>query len=80
MAPILYIIYNKLHIIYNKLLQSSEIPNVWRKAHATPIYNKGQRYKAENYRLVSFTCMRCKACSYQSYTHDIAKDPMKLNY
>ena len=46
--------------IFKKSLESGTVPKDWRKTHITPIYKKGQRYKAENYRPVSLTCICCK--------------------
>ena len=51
-----------LLLIYRKSLQTSEVPEDWRKANATPVYKKGQRYQAESYRPIhaSFTSACCK--------------------
>ena len=35
--------------IFKKSMESGTVPEDWRKTHITPIYKKGQRYKAENY-------------------------------
>ena len=49
-----------LLLIYKKSLQTSEIPEDWRKANVTPVFKKGQRYQAENYRPISLTSVCCK--------------------
>ena len=49
-----------LLLIYRKSLQTSEVPEDWRKANVTPVYKKDQRYQAENYRPISLTSVCCK--------------------
>ena len=49
-----------LTLIFNKSLLSGEIPLDWRIAHVTPIYKKGNRAVAENYRPISLTSIICK--------------------
>ena len=49
-APILTIIFRK----------TGEIPPDWRLANVSPVYKKGDRHKAENYRPISLTCICCK--------------------
>ncbi len=46
--------------IYNTSLSTSEVPRDWRVANITPIFKKGHRQKAENYRPVSLTSVCCK--------------------
>ena len=36
------------------------IPQDWKMAHVSPIFKKGNRSKAENYRLLSLTSIVCK--------------------
>ena len=47
-------------LIYRKSLQTSEVPEDWRKANVTPVFKKGQRFQAENYRPISLTSVCCK--------------------
>jgi Reverse transcriptase (RNA-dependent DNA polymerase)/Endonuclease-reverse transcriptase len=49
-----------LSILFNKSLQTSTIPELWRKANVTPIYKKGKKTEPLNYRPVSLTCILCK--------------------
>ena len=49
-----------LQVIFTKSLSSSEVPADWRSAYVTPIYKKGERYLASNYRPVSLTCIASK--------------------
>lgn len=50
-----------LTIIFNKSMESGQVPEDWRVANVTPIYkNKGVKSKAENYRPISLTSIPCK--------------------
>ena len=44
-----------LHIIFNASLTSGIVPDHWRKANVTPIYKKGSKKEAKNYRPISLT-------------------------
>ena len=58
----------ELHILQDDLLQiffqasldQGVIPSDWKSANVVPIYKKGEKNKAENYRPVSLTSMMCK--------------------
>ena len=49
-----------LAFLLQQTLQKGEIPNDWKKANVSPIYKKGARNKAENYRPISLTSIICK--------------------
>ena len=49
-----------LCLIYQKSLDTGEVPTDWRTAHVSPIYKKGSKYNPENYRPISLTCICCK--------------------
>ena len=49
-----------LTAIFKKLLDAGEVPEDWRTANVTPIFKKGTRYTAFNYRPVSLTCISSK--------------------
>ena len=49
-----------LCIIFKKSLGESELPACWKLGHITPIFKKGSKTKASNYRLVSLTSVVCK--------------------
>ena len=49
-----------LCIIYRKSMSSRKMPEDWRIANVTPIFKKGTKTKAENYRPVSLTSIPCK--------------------
>ena len=49
-----------LQLVYQKSLDTSCVPEEWRKAKVTPIYKKGPKFLAENYHPVSLTSVYCK--------------------
>src|SRR3989442_12047029 len=49
------IVAQPLRLLFNKSIDTTEIPNDWKKANITPIFKKGKRSSAENYRPVSLT-------------------------
>ena len=46
--------------IYNESLARGEVPDEWRQANVSPVFKKGEKYDAANYRPVSLTCICCK--------------------
>ena len=46
--------------LFQKSLETSEIPKEWSLANIYPLYKKGDRALACNYRPVSLTCVPCK--------------------
>lgn len=49
-----------LTIIFKLTLEASELPTQWKDAVITPIFKKGDRRQAANYRPVSLTSVACK--------------------
>ena len=49
-----------LALIYNESLVQGTVPDDCRQANVAPIFKKGQKYDAANYRPVSLTCICCK--------------------
>ena len=47
-------------ILFNRSIQGEELPDDWKLQFVSPIYKKGQRSLAENYRPISLTCILCK--------------------
>ena len=45
---------------YNYSLQTPSVPRDWKTAHVVPVYKKGSREDALNYRPISLTCISCK--------------------
>ena len=46
--------------IFQQSLREGELPEDWTKANVAPIYKKGSRQEAANYRPVSLKCICCK--------------------
>ena len=49
-----------LYIKFKKSLSDSELPTSWKLSHVTPIFKKGSKSEACNYRPVSLTSVVCK--------------------
>ena len=49
---------NMSHI--NISLSRDEVPSDWRQANVIPVFEKGGKYLANNYKSVSLTCICCK--------------------
>lgn len=49
-----------LTILFRNTLQEVHIPQDWREASVTPIYKKGSKSQASNYRPISLTSIICK--------------------
>ena len=58
--------------IFNKSLETSDVPHDRQTANVVPIFKKGERYKPSNYRPVFLTCICCKIME-----HVIASNLMK---
>ena len=50
-----------LMIIFSNSLKQKQLPDDWKKARVTPIFKKGKKCLASNYRPVSLTSIICKS-------------------
>ncbi len=55
--------------IFQTSLDSGQLPEDWRRANVSPIYKKGDRTRAENYRPVSLTSVCCKVLEHVLHSH-----------
>ena len=53
-----------VHAIFTQSLDTGELPRDWSLANVAPIFKKGNRGLAENYRPFSLTCITCKLCEH----------------
>ena len=58
-----------LTVIFNHSYQTGEVPLVWKSANICPIYKKGKKFEAVNYRPVSLTCISCKIMEHIITSH-----------
>ena len=58
-----------LTIIFRKSLDTGEVPSDWRNANVSPVLKRGAKYKAENYRPISLTCICCKLLEHIITSH-----------
>jgi len=54
------VIAKPVEIIFTKSLDQEQLQRKWKDAVITPLYKKGPKYLAQNYRPVSLTCILCK--------------------
>ena len=49
-----------IQIIFDRSLKTGKLPADWMKAKVMPVFKKGDKSLAANYRPISLTCIRCK--------------------
>ena len=65
-----------LAIMFNLSLHEGTVPHEWKHANVVPIFKKGSRCKAENYKPVSLTSVVCKRDHMLDFLekHNLLKD------
>ena len=58
-----------LSIIFQRSLDTCQLPSDWKLANVSPICKKGERTKASNYRPVSLTSVCCKLLEHVVHSH-----------
>ena len=58
-----------LTLIFNSSIKTGDLPDDWRTANITPIFKKGDRTTASNYRPVSLTSISCKLLEHIFHRH-----------
>ena len=56
-------------LLYKASYLSGQLPSDWKLAYVSPIFKKGERYKASNYRPISLTCILCKLMEHIITSH-----------
>ena len=54
------ILADPLTTLFQSSLDKGVVPDDWKRANVCPIYKKGEKYQASNYRPVSLTCVVSK--------------------
>ena len=49
-----------LALIFNGSLAWGDVPDEWQQANVSPVFKKGEKYDATNYRSLSLTCICMK--------------------
>ena len=55
-----HVITKPLQQIVTLSMNKNKLPSIWKKANVSPIFKKGKKQSASNYRPVSLTCILCK--------------------
>jgi hypothetical protein len=66
-----------LTLIFQRSIQEGEVPDDWKSANVTPIFKKGSKADAGNYRPVSLTSVCCKML--ESILRDSMTDHLEKN-
>ena len=64
-------------LMCNKTLDEGEIPQDWKRAFVSPIFKKGAKNRAENYRPISLTSIACKIM--ESLVKDVITIHVRFN-
>ena len=51
-------------MLFQASLDQGQVPTQWKKAHIVPLFKKGSRQDAANYRPISLTSVLCKLCEH----------------
>jgi hypothetical protein len=63
---------DSLAIIFQSSLDSGKLPSAWKEAYITPLYKKGDKSMASNYRPVSLTSICCKLLEHVVHSNVIS--------
>ena len=55
--------------LFNQSLLSETLPSDWKPANVTPVFKKGNRSLASNYRPISLVCVACKLLEHCIVSH-----------
>ena len=68
-----------VHFIFTQSLCTGESPTEWTQANVSPIFKKGSKLQAVNYRPVSLTCITCKLFEHSIYKHILTRYLMMVS-
>ena len=61
-----------VHFIFTQSLCTGELDTEWTQANVAPVFKKGSKLQAVNYRPVSLTCITCKLFEHIICKHILA--------
>ena len=56
-------------VIFERSIRTGKLPTEWCRAQVSPIFKKGDKTSAANYRLISLTCILCKVIAHIIASH-----------
>jgi hypothetical protein len=68
---------NPLTYLFNKTMKAGKIPTAWKEAEVRPIFKKGDKSSAGNYRPVSLTSIVCKV--FEGFVRDALCEHLTTN-
>ena len=58
-----------IQVIFERSIQTGKLPAAWCRAQVSPIFKKGDKTSAANYRPISLTCILCKVLEHIMASH-----------
>ena len=58
-----------IQVIFERSIQTGKLPAEWCRAKVSPIFKKGDKTLAANYRPISLTCILCKVLEHIMASH-----------
>ena len=58
-----------IQVIFERSIQTGKVPAEWCRAQVSPIFKKGGKTSAANYRPISLTCILCKVLEHIMASH-----------
>ena len=56
-----------LQLIFQRSIDTGEIPDIWKEANSSPNYKKGEQSDPSNYRPISLTCLERDSVRHNVY-------------
>ena len=58
-----------MQVLFERSIQTCKLPTKWCRAQVTPVFKKGDKSSAANYRPISLTCILCKVLEHIIASH-----------